>query len=67
MPNDIAACESKTCRLRFKCYRFMMVRGDYQVFGGFNLEKIGGRDVCEGYSPVRPGDNIRVIDPKTLE
>jgi hypothetical protein len=58
MPNDIAACESKTCRLRF-----MMVRGDHQVFGGFNLEKIGGRDVCEGYSPVRPGDNLRVVDP----
>ena len=63
MPNnDYAACEATTCRLRLKCYRFMMVRGDYQVYGGYKLENIRGRDVCEGYSPVRPGDNIRVDD-----
>lgn len=59
MNNDYAACGNKTCRLRLKCYRYMMKRGEYQTYAAFGLMKTGLSEICEGYSALRPGDVLR--------
>jgi hypothetical protein len=43
----------------------MMKRSERQCWGFFRLEKVGGNhEFCDGFSPVRKGDDLRDLREK---